>query len=139
MKDISQRFYAEMGNSKSKVLVEFKSEQLLFGTLWDYSSGLFFIPRTWPAAMTLAVRLSARGRLTPPGANRQAPVACPSDPKGRRDELGLATVLFAALGTVQWLRGSGCRRAVPSHLCTADSRRIFGYMVYPGARCGTLS
>jgi len=135
VKGISRSFYAKMGNSKSKVLVEFKSEQMLFGTLWDCGSGLVCIPQTWPAAMTLAVRLSARGRLTPPGANRQAPVARPSSPKGKRDELGLATVLFVALGTVQWLRVSGCRRAVPSHLCTADSRRIFGYMVYPGALC----
>jgi len=89
VKGISRSFYAEMENSKSEALVEFKSEQLLFGTLWDCSSGLVCIPQTWPAAMTLVVRLPARGRLTPPGANRQAPVAGPSTPKGRRDKLGL--------------------------------------------------
>jgi len=74
VKGISRSFYAEMGNSKSKILVEFKSKQLLFGTLWNCSSGLVRIPQTWPAAMTLAVRLPARGRLTPQGANRQATV-----------------------------------------------------------------
>jgi len=46
---------------------------------------------------------------------------------------------FCSIGTGQWLRGSGCRRAAPSHLCTAGSRRICDHMVYPGARCGMLS
>jgi len=112
---------------------------IAFGMLWDCSSGLGCIPQTWPAAMTSAVRLPARSRLTPQGANRQAPVAGPSAPKSSRDELGLATVLFAAIGTVQWLGVSGCRRAVPSHLCTANSQHICDYMVYPGARCDMLS
>jgi len=89
--------------------------------------------------MTLAVRLPARSWLTPLVANHQAPVAGPSAPKGSREELWLATVLFAAIGTVWWLRGSGCRRAAPLYLCTAGSQRICDYMVYPGARCGMLS
>ena len=130
------KFLCQNGQQRIESIVRrVQVRTIAFGTLWDCSSGLVCIPQTWPAAMTSAVRLPARGRLTPQGTNRQAPVAGPSTPKGRRDELGLATVLFAALGTVQWLRGSGCRRAVPSHLCTADSRRIFGYMVYPGKHC----
>jgi len=65
---------------------------------WDCSFGLVCIPQTWPAVMTLAVRLPARSLLTPQGANHQAPVAGPSAPKGSQEELWLATALFAASG-----------------------------------------
>ena len=134
------KFLCRNGQQQIESIVrQVQVRTIAFGMLWDCSSGLVCIPQTWPAAMTSAVRLPARSQLTPQGANRQGPVAGPSTPKGNRDELGVATVLFAAIWTVQWLRVSVCQRAVPSHLCTADSRRICDYTVYPGACCGTLS
>jgi len=54
--------------------------------------------------MTLAVRLPARSLSIPQGADRQAPVTGPSVPKGSQEERGLAMILFAAIGIVQWLR-----------------------------------